>query len=1114
MFQYGNASDYLFQVDPSGQFMWGYDWDHCGQHAGDDIYEMHGSGQCELNGEFKLFAKEFVETARIPAFRHPMYVAGQGYLINGEGFGLIEANNHSVFKDKTPVINDFYARGSRPASLDVRYHKYDDVWRVPPRLIPVVISSVASGELRAYNASGTLYNYDNILDFYCKHGRFMYDLLDGASFLYKCKPYNNIDGDTSEYPFRDTSVTLYSLFGYVYTDSNNDGLTQLQIGDVVNASIDSAGVYILESGTYPNFEYCAASIKNYQLPHGSGLIFSGNSIQPNRFSDQIFDALAITDFTRTMSNQNKPLIQSKGWAQEYADPFSGGILYSPIYTAFNLGSPFYDLYMHWNLPRGMTPAIDHNPVNLTKYNRPHQYNSNKYLAYIMSRVKATHAFYEKVYRIKCKDKTTPLHILRSIASGNYIDNNSLLDDQFIGMDKYARIVNDSAVLGGGQPPQSGCISVNNRENTIPGYAQTLFQELINPTGDKQYSSLYTYYDFIKDGREKILEINKQRFDGLLGTGDLETHLWAKYPTRFNRPTSGMIYDSNDIARKTTVDVKYKTWLEPIGSLGDLRRSRSNPINTNLESGFWYHGPASLAVLDRTIDEIIPLHMQNFTATQQFPIGGSIYIGFLGLHRQGGANAGWSTKGIVEVYSLVDDTLCAQWLDNAIINCQITNAHVEQISMVVDGAHVTGTFPQLKSIADDINWTPPVYHYENYSLDGWGIEGGHWHSGWMDNRFTFDSDRLVLGRNNAAQGYDVTVPNSMTDPLNFYTEPDSGGTQTCWPRMFQNNSQFTATSGTGIQTWRGTSVPYITQSSDFDYYGAGMAIGSFKWSVSSCSTRGNIPNSSRPYTTRIFSVSRGWNGKYIDESDKKVGEIRVFAKFNDDNLQDAITLPTDPTELSRATTILNSVVYQSYTTLRSMLAEVYSVRRTDIKNVELVYDYYQPTLYPDDAVIGYTSGYIWNRDDFGNCYKYYFIDGPTFEYTGQYGVLPPSIPDITVRFNGRTTTHSFQPGITHGKLVISVPDEFLDAHIARNNYLNISFHYTKPEDPPPPTPVSCPMISTDYCYWVLGEGASGVQDFDMTGYTDLTYLANPRLNISGCSITFPCEDWECGDCIDC
>lgn len=220
-----DITDYLFAIDPSGQHLWGYAWDHCGKRP-DNIYDVHGSGQCLDNngnpsGEFKLFAKEFVETARIPVMRNPLRMAGPGYDIFGAAFGLVPVSGHSVFLDNVPVINwsDGDQSNNREAPVDLRYDPFRNVWTAPYNAFPVTIQDVApSGKAWDYlgNFINTPWNY--------------YSVASGT-YRYRILPY--------------TSATAYDTYlanygsGYMNNIQERNGDTNfLVVNDVVTAFVN------------------------------------------------------------------------------------------------------------------------------------------------------------------------------------------------------------------------------------------------------------------------------------------------------------------------------------------------------------------------------------------------------------------------------------------------------------------------------------------------------------------------------------------------------------------------------------------------------------------------------------------------------------------------------------------------------------------------------------------------------------------------------------------------------------------------------------------------------------------------------------------------------------
>ena len=228
-----DISDYLFSVDPSGQFMWGYTWDHC-EGRPDNIFDVSGSGQCTPNGAFKFYAKEFVETARIPVLRNPIRLAGPGYDIFGGGFGLVGASGHSVFKDGVPII-DFQngtASGYREAPIDLRYDPFRNVWTAPYNTFPVTIMDVAaSGKAWDYTGKSvnTPWNY--------------YSTASGT-YRYRVLPY------TTAY---DTYLSNYPS-GYMNNIQERNGdINFLTFSDVVTAfvNVDPIGSGTLLCNMWP-----------------------------------------------------------------------------------------------------------------------------------------------------------------------------------------------------------------------------------------------------------------------------------------------------------------------------------------------------------------------------------------------------------------------------------------------------------------------------------------------------------------------------------------------------------------------------------------------------------------------------------------------------------------------------------------------------------------------------------------------------------------------------------------------------------------------------------------------------------------------------------------------
>ena len=224
-----DVSDYLFSVDPSGQFMYGYSWDHCGTRP-DDIFDIHGSGQCTTGGAFKLYAKEFVETARIPVIRHPIHLAGPGYDIFGNSFGLIPSSGHRVFKDNTPVIDwqNGNMSGYRSAPIDFRYDNERNVYSMPYNVFLAKVTAVAAIGF-AYSTNGTLNNTLPIKNYYS---------VASGMYRYRATPYAIDAIELPNYP----SFNLNNV-----AEFNND-LAYFGSGDYVmvmkNPQIIASGSYL------------------------------------------------------------------------------------------------------------------------------------------------------------------------------------------------------------------------------------------------------------------------------------------------------------------------------------------------------------------------------------------------------------------------------------------------------------------------------------------------------------------------------------------------------------------------------------------------------------------------------------------------------------------------------------------------------------------------------------------------------------------------------------------------------------------------------------------------------------------------------------------------------
>jgi hypothetical protein len=237
-----NASDYLFAVDPSGQFIWGYSWDHCGKRP-DDIYNVHGSGQCLNNGvpsgEFKLFAKEFVETARMPAYRNPLYLAGPGYDIYGASFGLVPSSGHTVFKDNIPVID--FVNGDmsnyRSGPIDLRFDEFRQTWTTPYTSFLAIITSIAENG-HAFKLDGS---YVSTLPV-----RHYYSIASGL-FRYRAQPFALPGSPISQsWPYQpDPNYPTFSLLNIA--ELNND-LPYMLTGDTVmvmrNPTLIASGSYL------------------------------------------------------------------------------------------------------------------------------------------------------------------------------------------------------------------------------------------------------------------------------------------------------------------------------------------------------------------------------------------------------------------------------------------------------------------------------------------------------------------------------------------------------------------------------------------------------------------------------------------------------------------------------------------------------------------------------------------------------------------------------------------------------------------------------------------------------------------------------------------------------
>lgn len=130
-----DVSDYLFAIDPSGQSLWGYCWDRSDGSRPQNIYDdVHNDPQ------------GFIKSARVPIFRNPLHLSGPGYDIFGGSFGLVAANNHSVFKNNTPII-DWQATGDvsdyRVGPIDLRYDEARHVWTMPYTAFIAEIEEVA-----------------------------------------------------------------------------------------------------------------------------------------------------------------------------------------------------------------------------------------------------------------------------------------------------------------------------------------------------------------------------------------------------------------------------------------------------------------------------------------------------------------------------------------------------------------------------------------------------------------------------------------------------------------------------------------------------------------------------------------------------------------------------------------------------------------------------------------------------------------------------------------------------------------------------------------------------------------------------------------------------------